>query len=157
MGCIKHESWRKFNLMKKPALSPVIASIMLTAMVLVVGGGLWSYSKGAASMIASDYADNTIEMINTIQERFIIEHVNYDENTQTVNLWIYNYGDVPVIINSQISIDNTYYENNGISIDADSIVQVIFNIESSLSVNQDIIIFIYTNRGNSYREVYYVK
>ena len=143
--------------MKKRALSPVIASILLSAMVLVIGGGLWSYSKGAASMVASDYADNTIEMINTIQERFIIEHINYDENTETVNLWVYNYGDVEITINTKITIDNSYYENNGILIDANSISQIIYNTESSLPSNQDIVIYIYTNRGNSCREVYYVK
>ena len=143
--------------MERVAMSPVIASIILSAMVLVVGAGVWSYSQGAASMVANDYADDTIDMINTIQERYVIEHINFDNDTHALTLWIYNYGDVSINIDTKITVDDTEYENNSIIVGSDDIKTVIFDVGSTLSVNDDITIYILTDRGNSYRGVYYVK
>lgn len=143
--------------MKRAGISPVIASIILSAMVLVVGAGVWSYSNSAASVIASDYANETIEMVSTIQERFVIEHEYFNNNTHTLSLWIYNYGEVAIKINTIITIDNTNYPNNSIAISADSIKEVTFDVGSTLPVNEDISIYILTARGNSKRETYYVK
>ncbi len=143
--------------MKRVGISPVIASIILSAMVLVVGAGVWSYSNSAASVIASDYANETIEMVSTIQERFVIEHEYFNNNTHTLSLWIYNYGEVAIKINTIITIDNTNYPNNSIAISADSIKEVTFDVGSTLPVNEDISIYILTARGNSKRETYYVK
>jgi len=143
--------------MERAAMSPVIASIILSAMVLVVGAGVWSYSQGAASMVANDYADDTIDMINTIQERYVIEHISFDNDTHTFTLWMYNYGDVPIEIDTRITINDTNYDNNNVIISSDDIQTVIFDVGSTLSINEDITIYILTDRGNSYRGVYYVK
>ncbi len=76
------------------ALSPVIASVILSGMVLVIGAGVWSYSYGAASVMANDYSDMTLEMVHTIAERFCIEKVHYDSTTEDIHVWVYNYGKI---------------------------------------------------------------
>ena len=142
--------------MRRSALSPVIASIILSAMVLTIGAGVWTYSNSAASVIASDYANDTIEMVNTIEERFIIEHVCFDNDTYILSIWVYNHGDVAISINSRITINNETYNNNSIFINKNNVKEVTFDVGESLDVNEDVIIYIITNRGNSVRETYYI-
>ena len=143
--------------MKRVGLSPVIASIILSAMVLVVGAGVWTYSNSSASVIASDYANETIEMVYTMQERFVIEHEYFNNNTHTLSLWIYNYGDAAIKISTTITIDSTDYTNNSVSIASDGIKEITFDVGTTLPVNEDISIYILSARGNSKRETYYVK
>jgi len=70
---------------------------------MAVGGVVWAFSQGAMTITAEDYAEATINMTDTICERFIIEHVNNSETELSV--WIYNYGDVDIEVNV------TYPEN----------------------------------------------
>ena len=144
-------------MIKRTGLSPVIASIILSSMVLLIGAGVWTYSNSAASVIANDYANETVEMVNTIQERFTIEHASFDNSTYVLSLWIYNYGDVRVNINSRITINGTNYENNSISLDADEYKEVTFNVGTTLDVNEEVVIYVLSIRGNSKRETYYIQ
>lgn len=57
------------------------------------------------TITAEDYAEGVINMTETISERFIIEHVSYDQDTDILRIWIYNYGDVDIEVNV------TYPEN----------------------------------------------
>ena len=80
-------------------MAPVIAAIILSAVVLAVGGAVWHYSQGAMTITAEDYVEGVINMTETISERFIIEHVNHSETELSV--WIYNYGDVDIEVKIQ--------------------------------------------------------
>ena len=86
------------------AYSPVISALILSAVVLAVGGAIWAYSQGAMTITAEDYAEAVINMTDTISERFIIEHVSYDGTD--LHIWVYNYGDV------NIEVKVTYPEND---------------------------------------------
>lgn len=142
--------------MRRPALSPVIASIILSSMVLIIGAGVWTYSNSAASVIANDYANETIEMVNTIEERFIFEHACFDNDTHIFSLWVYNYGDVAIRINSKITINGAEKNNNSIAIHKDTFKEITFDVGGTLGVNEDVIIYVITSRGNSIRETYYI-
>ena len=85
------------------AISPVISAIILSAVIMAVGGAVWAFSQGAMTITAEDYAEAVINMTDTICERFIVEHVNNSETELSV--WIYNYGDVDIEVNV------TYPEN----------------------------------------------
>lgn len=65
------------------AFSPVISIVILSAVVLAVGGAIWAYSQGAMTITAEDYAEDVIEMTDIISERFIIEMVWYDSVSVT--------------------------------------------------------------------------
>lgn len=84
------------------AIAPVISALILSAVVLTVGGIVWAYSQSAMTISAEDYAESVIEMTDTISERFIIEHVAYvDPN---LKVWIYNYGDVDIEVKIQVGL-----------------------------------------------------
>ncbi len=76
------------------ALSTVISALLLSAVVLVVGGSIWAFSQGAMTIIAKDYAESVIEKTDTISERFIIEQVGYVSGE--LHVWVFNYGDVDI-------------------------------------------------------------
>lgn len=87
----------------KRAFSPVISVIIISAVVLAVGGAIWAYSQGAMTITAEDYAESVINMTDTISERFIIEHVGYVSEELTV--WVFNYGDVDIEFKVEIGDD----------------------------------------------------
>lgn len=76
------------------AVSPVISAIILSAVVMAVGGAVWAFSQGAMTITAEDYAESVINMTDTISERFIIEQVSYDGTN--LHVWVYNYGNVDI-------------------------------------------------------------
>ena len=89
---------------KRKGLSPIIATIILSATVLIIGGGVWSYSIGAATIVAEDYTDKTFSTLNEVIERFCIEHIYYDNVTDQFFVWVYNYGSVDVTIDVYVNI-----------------------------------------------------
>jgi len=60
--------------------------MMLSVVVLAVGGAIWSFSQGAMTITAEDYAEDVIEMTDVISERFIIEMVWYDAAPITIDV-----------------------------------------------------------------------
>ena len=143
---------------KRKALSPVIASVILSGMVLVIGGAVWSYSYGAASTMANDYADETINMVHTIIERFNIEKVHYDSSTDTVTIWIYNYGDIGITATTTVTINGNEYSESETEINSKQIESVSIDVssEGDLPSYQKIIITIQTERENREYVTYYV-
>ncbi len=88
---------------RRLALSPVISALILSASVLVVGGAVWGFSQGAMTISAEDYAAASINMSETISERFIVEHVAYNpEELTELTVWIYNYGKVAIEVKIKV-------------------------------------------------------
>ena len=80
------------------AVSPVIATIILSAVVIAIGGAIWSYASGASTVIANDYINGTLDLMNEIVERFVVEHATNTSDGSNMSIWVYNYGDVDVIV-----------------------------------------------------------
>jgi len=79
------------------AFSPVISAVILSAVVLAVGGAIWAFSQGAMTITAEDYAEAVVNTTDTVCERFIIEHAYY--NGSHLFIWIFNYGDIDIEVN----------------------------------------------------------
>lgn len=79
-------------------MTPVIATIILSAVVITVGGAVWSYSQGATTVIANDYVNGTMALLEEAIERFTIEHVTNNSDNSVLYVWIYNYGDLNVTL-----------------------------------------------------------
>jgi len=141
---------------RRKGLSPVIASIILAAVVLAVGGGIWSYSYGAASSMATDYVETTMNMVNTIVERFNIEHTYYNDTTQILTVWVYNYGSISITVNVTAVVNEDSYISACNEIEAGSIMEIGLPIGVALSPNDEISITVRSERGNIEDEVYYV-
>ena len=85
------------------ALSAIISAVILSAVVMAVGGTIWAYSQGAMTITAKDYAEAVIDTTDIICERFIIEHVSYDD--PTLSIWLYNYGGVDIVVDVYADVD----------------------------------------------------
>lgn len=140
------------------ALSPVIASVILSGMVLVIGAGVWSYSYGAASAMASDYSDTTLEMVHTIAERFCIEKVHYDSSTEDIHVWVYNYGSVSTTVDVILKIDGNTYSDPDIALGTTELKQITIDVgaEGGLVSYEDVIIEIISERSNTEFMTFYV-
>jgi len=90
------------------AVSSVLPALLLSAVVIAVGGAIWAFSQGAMTITAEDYAEGVIDMTDTISERFIIEHVGYVSEELTV--WVFNYGDVDIEFKVEVGV-NTWPED----------------------------------------------
>lgn len=142
-------------MIKRKALSPVISSLILSAAVLTIGGGIWSYSMGASSFIASDYTQTTTDMVHMITERFNIEYVEYDGGSQNVAICVYNYGGIRIKINTIITINEVEYYSYDQSIDSKTMEQIVIPIGIALAENEEVSIRIVTERENTDYELYY--
>ena len=98
----------KSKVSDRRAYSPVIAAVILSAVVMSVGGVVWFFSQGSMTITSEDYAESLMNMTDVISERFIVEHVSYDGTH--LHVWVFNYGDVDIEIKVQIG-DVTYSEN----------------------------------------------
>ncbi len=143
----------------RKGLSPVIASVILSGMVLVIGAGVWSYSYGAASTMANDYSDETIDMVHTIIERFTIEKVDYDSSAENISIYVYNYGDVSIDVDTTIKINETSYYDYDKVIDPKNFEKICIDVsgEGGLSSLQKVSIDLRTKRENREYMTYYVQ
>ena len=142
------------RLKERRAIAPVISALILSAVVLTVGGVVWAYSQGAMTISAEDYAYSVINMTDTISERFIVEHVAYVN--PNLNVWIYNYGSVDIELKIDVKNDILI-----VTYPADPKEWIEISAEGfeplellSYSANSDdaLVIMAYTKRGNN---VYY--
>ena len=91
------------------AFSPVISIVIISAVVLAVGGAIWAFSQGAMTITAEDYAEDVIEMTDVISERFIIEMVSYESDSAIAEpigtgdgtTKLFNLGNSPVFAGSE--------------------------------------------------------
>lgn len=92
------------RLQERRAFSTVLSVLIISAVVLAVGGGIWAFSQGAMIISSEDYAESVINMTETISERFIIEHVSYDY--PEVHVFVYNYGTVDIEVKVEVKGEN---------------------------------------------------
>ena len=90
----------------------MISSIILSAVVLAVGGSIWFFAQSAATVIAEDYIDEILTLRDEATERFTVEHVANNSDCTELYVWIYNYGDVNVTVDSYAFIGNITYSTN---------------------------------------------
>ena len=95
--------------LKKRALSSVISTVLLSAAVLVIGGMIWNYANGASSVIAYDYHEDSMELINQIEERVMFEHIT--NNSTHLTIYLYNYGEVDVEVDVYANTSSTDLQN----------------------------------------------
>jgi len=128
------------------AFSVVISVVILSAVVLAVGGAIWAFSQGTMTITAEDYAEGVINMTDTISERFIIEHVNH--SVTELSVWIYNYGDVDIEVKIQYeSVTEPAGSDNWIEVASKDLKH--FKIMGFDSAPRELNIKVYSKRGNN--------
>ena len=140
------------RLKERRAISPVISAVILSAVVLTVGGVLWAFSQGTMTITAEDYAESVIEMTDTISERFIIEHVYYElDVVPKLHVFVYNYGIVDIEIKVEVK-GKTYpvAEEQWIEIPSKEMKPFpTITLETTPSPKEELTIKAYTKRGNN--------
>jgi hypothetical protein len=70
----------------------------MAAMVLVIGASVWSFATSASSIISTNYYEEVMESVEKVKERFAIENTGVDSDSNTLRIWLYNYGPIDLTI-----------------------------------------------------------
>ena len=143
-------------MIERKALSPVISSLILSAAVIAIGGGLWSYSAGAATVVADSYVNDTLELVNEVTERFVVEHVTIDAEKDTLSVWVYNYGSQKINVDVYVRDGDTVIGSTlGTVIDKGDTSGIPIEITVRAS-DDEVSIKVHSRRQNNADETYYV-
>ena len=131
---------------RRRAFSTVLSVVIISAVVLAVGGAIWAFAQGAMTITAEDYAEAVINMTDTISERFIIEHVGYvSDIDDDLYVWVFNYGDVDIEFKVEIGDDTWPVAWKGLaSKEMDSVGLGVFSPDPG-----ELNIKAYSKRGNN--------
>ena len=137
--------------MNRRALSEVISSIILSGVVLVVGGALWSYSLGAATIMTDDYVNGTLSLVDELTERFTVEWANVSDTGDALTVWVYNYGGVEITVDVYATVDNdTSSSTFGTPITSGAIASVDLSFAGDPILENDVVsVQAYSRRQNS--------
>ena len=142
---------------KKRGISPVISSVIMAAVVVTVGGTVWFFAQSATTIIAEDYIDEIMSLRDEATERFTVEHVANNSDCSELYIWIYNYGDVNVTVDSYAFIGNSTYSTDveaPSTIGKKEIIRV--TIAISAQSGNEIAIKVHSRRQNNAYSTYIV-
>jgi flagellin-like protein len=148
--------------MERRGLSPVIASVILSAAVLTIGGALWAYASDTATFVATGYIEDTIELTNDVTERFVVEHISYDSSQDKLIVWVFNYGGQDIFVDTYAYVSSTSYgefmdSTFDESIDSGDNSMIIIPLSFSVESGDEVSITIHSRRQNSAYETYYIR
>jgi len=146
------------SLRNRRGMSPVIATIILSAAVITIGGAVWSYAQGASTVIATGYVNDTLTIMREVTERFTVEHVSNDTARTPLYVWVYNYGDVDITIDVYANVTSSgMYStdtNNPLKIEAGGFAKATITI-SAVSGDK-VAIKVHSRRQNNAYYTYYI-
>lgn len=142
----------------KRGITPVVATIILSAVVIAVGGAVWSYSQGAATVIANDYINGTMTLLNEVIERFTVEHVSNSSDGETLKVWIYNYGEVDIVVDIYANVTGGAFNSTmEKEVPSKALVEVEVSFEADpLQRGEEVAIKVHSRRQNNAYYTYYV-
>ena len=143
-------------MIERKGLSPVISSLIISAAVIAIGGGIWSYSAGAATVVADSYVNDTLELVNEVTERFVVEHVTIDAEKNTLTVWVYNYGTQKINVDVYVKDGGTFIgQTLGTVIDKGDTSEITIEITQRAS-DDEVSVKVHSRRQNNAYETYYV-
>jgi hypothetical protein len=92
------KSLRVLALRDSRGLSTVLTAMILCASVLTIGGTAWAFANNTSSVLQENYFDEVVVNVDKAKERFMIETIDYNAETNTTRVWAYNYGEIDVIV-----------------------------------------------------------
>jgi len=142
----------------RKGLAPVVATIILCGVVLTIGISVWSLTYSISSGLESDYYESVKRQIDKVSERFTVEHVAYDNDTNTLRVWVYNYGTVDINIDVYVFFGSSINESNtnGTSISSGNYVEIPVSV-GELNVGSELVIEVISRRQNTVYATYVVQ
>jgi len=152
---MRAEGWTR----SRRGITPVVATIILSAVVIAIGGAVWSYSQGAATVIANDYFNGTMTLLNEVIERFTVEHVSYNAENDVLHVWVYNYGDIDIVVDvyANATIDPPGYiceKTLGTEVASGTLVEI--EVSIIISSGNQVAVKVHSERQNNAYYKYYV-
>jgi len=138
----------------RKALTPVVASIILCGVVLTVGISVWSYTYSITRSLEDNYYEKVKRQIDAVSERFIVEHISYDNTSSVLNVWVFNYGEVDVQVDVYVRGDSEGRNATGILIPNGQIVAV--SVSLAAEVGDELSIMVISRRQNIVYSTYIV-
>jgi len=147
------------SLRNRRGISPVIATIILSAAVITIGGAVWSYAQGASTVIATGYVNDTLTLMREVTERFTVEHVSNNTARTSLYVWVYNYGDVDITVDvyANVTSSGMCYStdtNNPLEIEAGGFAKATITI-SAVSGDK-VAVKVHSRRQNNAYYTYYM-
>ena len=89
-----------------------------------------------------------MNLTDTITERFIIEHVYYDETLERLFIWVFNYGDVDIEVKIQVGDD--IYSDDFIELASGEMVPIVpIDLIPDPTQGDELSIKAFSRRGNN--------
>lgn len=136
---------RQLRLSRK-GITPVISSIILAAAVISIGGAVWAYSQGASAATSKEYIDGVFGLMNQTIERFTVEHVGYNITTKILNVWVYNFGSIDVVVDAYANSSSHFISNSGNKIPSHQVSNVSLSLD--IPSGSVVSIKVVSRRGN---------
>ena len=138
----------------RKALTPVVASIFLCGVVLIIGISVWSFTYSITKGLEDDYYQGVKRQIDAVSERFMIEHISYDNETGVLNVYVCNYGKVDVQVDVYVRGDAEGQNATAISVPHGQMVRV--SISLLANVGDELSITVISRRQNVVYATYVV-
>ena len=139
----------------RKALTPVVATIVLCGVVLTVGISIWSFTYSVTKSLEEDYYEGVKRQIDAVSERFVVEHVSYDNETDILNVWVFNYGEIDIQVDVYIRGDTEGQNATAISIPHGQTVRV--GVPLIADVGDELSITVMSRRQNVVYATYVVQ
>ena len=78
---------------RRPAISELVASVLLIAITLITGFAVWGYVDGQAGTTERAYGQSVDANVNYLQEKFVATSMDLSSSSGAT-LWLYNNGNV---------------------------------------------------------------
>ena len=146
----------------RKALSPVIASIILCSAVLLIGLSAWSYTYSVSAFLQTSYFEDVKKQIDAISERFAVEHIAYDNSSNILYVWVYNYGEVDIEVDVYVMVEDGAMKGKNFSETATPIpycevLEMTVPLQGgNLTVSDELVIEVVSRRGNFVYKTYVV-
>ena len=130
----------------RKALTPVVATIVLCGVVLIVGISVWSFTYSVTRSLEEEYYEGVKRQIDAISERFIVEHISYDNETGVLNVWVFNYGRVDIQVDVYVRGDAEGQNATATSISHGEVVRI--SVPLTVNVGDELSITVISRRQN---------
>ncbi len=94
---------RRFHRRSK-GITPIVATILLIAVTIIAGMGVFSYVNSQAGVSEKRLGDSTSSYLNFVNEKYLTVNANF--SAKKVTIWFYNSGNLTTTI-KQIWIWNS--------------------------------------------------
>jgi len=133
----------------RKAVSVVVASVILCAVVVTIGGMVWGFSLNSSSVMQRNYFNEVLPRVDKTRERFMIENVNFNNATSKLRVWVYNYGQIDINVTTHVYLNGTIKgQLTGQAITRGTVKQLDVTVQQPVYPGVNLIVRVATERGS---------